>query len=159
LLVPLGLLAYMGFLGSVTGNPMAFRDIESAWGRGSTLGVRSALRPLLDYAADPGSVAADWNLVALNACAAVGALAAAVVLAARRHWAYAVYTFSAVLIPLTTLTLGSMARYVLVVFPVFFVLAEAGRRRAVDQTIRVVFVAALALLSGLFAAHFSFALS
>jgi hypothetical protein len=159
LLVPLGLLAYMGFLGRVTGNPWAFRDIQSAWGRGSTFEIRSTLRPLLDYAADPGTLAADWNLVALNACAAVGALAAAVVLAARRNWAYAVYTCTAVLAPLTTFTLGSMARFVLVLFPVFFVLAGLGRRRAVDQTIRVVFVAALALLSALFAIHFSFALS
>jgi hypothetical protein len=159
LLVPLGLLAYMAFLSSLTGNPWAFRDIQSAWGRGSTFGVRSTLKPLLDYAADPGGVAADWNLVALNACAAVGAFAAAIVLGVRRQWAYAVYTFSAVLVPLTTLTLGSMARFVLVLFPVFFVLAEVGRHRPVDQTIRVVFVAALGLLSALFAIHISFALS
>jgi hypothetical protein len=159
LLVPVGLLAYMAFLGNLTGNPWAFRDIQSLWGRGSTFGVRSMLRPLLDYAADPGGVAADWNLVALNACAGVGAIAAAAVLAVRRRWAYALYTFSSIVVPLTTLTLSSMARFVLVLFPVFFVLAEVGRRRAVDQTIRVIFVFALALLSALFATHFSFALS
>jgi hypothetical protein len=159
LLVPIGLLAYMAYLDRVTGNAWAFRDIQSAWGRGSTFGIRSALKPLLGYALDPGGVAVAWNFVTLNACAAVGAIAAAIVLAVRREWAYAVYTISAVVVPLTTLTLDSMARFVLVLFPVYFVLAELGKRRAIDQTIRVAFIATLSLLSALFAAHFSFALA
>ena len=47
----------------------------------------------------------------------------------------------------------------MVVFPVYIVLAHAGRRHYVDQTIRIIFVALLTLMTALFAAHFALALS
>jgi hypothetical protein len=47
----------------------------------------------------------------------------------------------------------------MVVFPVYITLAIAGRRPKFDQVIRTVFLVLLALMSVLFAAHFTLALS
>jgi hypothetical protein len=77
----------------------------------------------------------------------------------RREWALAAYTLTAVFLSLSTGQLHSHARFVLVIFPVFMALALAGRRPAVDQTIRAVFLALLGLMAALFAAHFSFVMA
>lgn len=74
----------------------------------------------------------------------------------RREWALALYTLIGVLLPLSTSTLQSLARYTMVIFPVFIVLAIAGRSPRIDQTIRAVFLSLLVLISALYAAHFTF---
>jgi hypothetical protein len=91
--------------------------------------------------------------------ATVGALACSTVLLKRRHYALAVYTFLAVLIALSSALLQSQARYTMVVFPVYMVLGTLGRHAKVDQMIRAVFLVLFALMSALFAAHFTLALS
>jgi hypothetical protein len=156
-LVPIGLLVFMWYLGSLTGNPWAFRDSQAAWGR--TFGVRSMVQPFVEYMLDPGAVAAPWSFTALNVCAAAVALAAGVILAVQRRWPLAFYTLSGVLLPLSTLSLGSMARFVVVLFPVFIALAFVARRPFVDQALRVAFVALLAVMAGLFGAHINFSLA
>jgi len=55
--------------------------------------------------------------------------------------------------------LQSQARYAMVVFPAYMVLARAGRRERVDQLIRAIFLVLFALMTALFAAHFTIALS
>jgi hypothetical protein len=54
--------------------------------------------------------------------------------------------------------LQGVDRYVMLIFPVFLVLSVAGRRPRLDQTIRAVFIALLALMAALFAARFSIAM-
>ena len=115
--------------------------------------------PFQEYFHDPGAVAAPWNFIALYVLAAIAALAAGVILALQRRFALAFYTLGGVLLPLSTLSLGAMARFVVVLFPLFIVLAWLGRHPVVDQTIRVGFVALLAVLAGLFGAHIDFALA
>jgi hypothetical protein len=65
----------------------------------------------------------------------------------------------AVLVALSSALLQSQARYAMVVFPVYMVLGTLGRRRNIDQTIRAIFLVLFALLTALFAAHFTLALS
>jgi cytochrome b561 len=86
-------------------------------------------------------------------------LACGAVLLKRRQFALAVYTFLAVLVALSSALLQSQARYTLVVFPVFMALALPGRRPKLDQLIRAVSLVLFALMSALFAAHFTLALS
>lgn len=47
----------------------------------------------------------------------------------------------------------------MVIFPIYIALATVGESKHVDQVIRLVFVALLALMTALFAAHFSMALA
>jgi Gpi18-like mannosyltransferase len=155
LLVPLGLLSFMLYLHVITGNAFAFKDVLAAWGRTSGF----FLRTLLDYVVHPRAISESWNFRFLNFAAAVTALACGVVLARRREWSLSLYTLLSIIAPLSSLLLQSHARYVVTIFPVFMVLAQWGRRPLVDQTIRAVFIVLLALMSALFAAHFSIAMS
>ena len=81
------------------------------------------------------------------------------VLLKRRQYALATYTLLTVLVALSSALLQSQARYAMVVFPVYITLAIAGRRPKFDQVIRTIFLVLLALMSVLFAAHFTLALS
>lgn len=149
LLIPAGALAFMAHLYSITGNPLAFRDILATWPRRSGF----FLDPLVAYLLNPSEVGAPWNLKLLNFAVGVVALGCAFVLLKRREWALGLYALLSALTPLSTATLISLTRYTAVVFPVHMVLAAAGRSPRVDQTIRALFVAALALMSALFAAN------
>jgi chromosome condensin MukBEF MukE localization factor len=64
-----------------------------------------------------------------------------------------------VLVALSSALLQSQARYAMVVFPVYLALAMAGRHAKIDQLIRNAFLVLFALMSALFAAHFTLALS
>jgi Gpi18-like mannosyltransferase len=155
LLVPCGLLAFMVYLHFITGNAFAFQGAMAAWGRKAGLFVE----PLLDYLKHPGVIAAHWNFKLVNFLAIILALAGGLALLRRRQYPLAVYTLLSLLVALSSALLQSQARYAMVVFPVYLVLATWGRRAKVDQLICVVFVALWALMTALFAGHFTLALS
>jgi len=95
----------------------------------------------------------------LNFLAVSIALVCGVVLLKRRHFALAAYTILAVLVALSSTLLQSQARYTMVVFPVYMALATWGRRAQVDQVIRTIFLVLFALLTAMFAAHFTLVIS
>jgi hypothetical protein len=154
-LVPVGLVSFMYYLYLVTGNPLAFKDILVTWGRSAGLFVV----PLLQYLRHPLMIAIPWDFKLLNFAAAVTALACGLVLLKRRQWTLAFYTLASMVVALSSLLLQSQARYAMVVFPIFMVLAVAGRRARVDELIRAVFLVLLGLMTALFAAHFSIAMA
>jgi hypothetical protein len=154
LLIPAGLLAYMLFLYRLTGNAFAFKDAQVKWDRGSGM----FWRPLIDYVKHFREIGIPWNFKLLNFASAMLAFGCALVLVKRREWALALFTLLAVIMPLSSLSLQGLDRYVLVIFPVFLVLAKWGRQPQLDQTIRALFIALLALMAALFAARFSLAM-
>ena len=95
----------------------------------------------------------------LNFSAVAIALVCGIALLKQRQFALATYTLLALLVALSSALLQSQARYAMVVFPVFMTLAMAGRYARIDQLIRTVFLVLFALMSALFAAHFTLALS
>ena len=124
LLIPSGLLSFMWFLYSITGNPLAFKDIVVVWGRQP----RFFLLPLLDYLMDPLQLARPWDFRVFNFAAAVTVIICGLVLLKRRQWALAFYTLAAMVVTLNSGLLQSQARYSMVVFPAFMVLGLAGRK-------------------------------
>jgi hypothetical protein len=154
-MIPLGLLSFMVFLWSITGNPLAFVDVQKGWNRNSA----PPWTTLYEYLSRPRSIIEPWNFRALNFAAAILGLGAAVFWAARKHWAFATFTLFSVLLPLATGTLQSNARYMSVVFPIFIALAIAGQRPRLDQTIRVVFLVLFTIMTFSFAMRLSFASS
>lgn len=154
LMVPLGLLAYMLYLHWLTGNALAFKDAQVSWDRGTGL----FWRPLVDYAKHFRQIGIPWNFKLLNFASAMLAFVCAFALAKRREWALAVYTVLAVVVPLSSMSLQGLDRYVMVIFPVFMMLAVVGRGPKVDQLIRAVFIALFSLMAALFAARFSLAM-
>jgi Gpi18-like mannosyltransferase len=155
LLIPAGLVAYMIYLYALTGNALAFNGAQAAWGRKAGI----FYLPLYDYLRHPAEIAAHWNFKLLNFLAVMIALGCGLALLKRRQFALATYTLLAVLVALSSSLLQSQARYAMVVFPVYLALAVLGRRPKLDQTIRAVFLVLFALMSALFAAHFTLALS
>jgi hypothetical protein len=155
LLVPTGLLCYMVYLRSITGNAFAFKDAMAAWGRKAGF----FFTPLLDYLWQPSEIASHWNFRFLNFGAAACVLICGLVLLKRREFVLALFTLSSVLLALSSALLQSQARYAMVVFPAYMVLARAGRRERLDQSIRAIFLVLFALMTALFAAHFTIALS
>ncbi|MGH9769901.1 MAG: mannosyltransferase family protein, partial [Blastocatellia bacterium] len=154
LLAPAGLLIFMGYLYSITGNALAFVDAQAAWK------VRWGffMQPLVGFIISPFELSAGWNFRMLNFAAAATALACGFAWVRRRQWAWAFYIFVSVITPLSTVTLEGHARYMTVVFPLFIMLAIWGRSPLIDQTIRTVFLVMLTLMAAFFGFFFSPAL-
>ncbi len=155
LLVPAGLLSFMLYLFELTGNALAFKDVLVTWGRRPAF----FLTPLLDYLRDPSLLVSLWDLRALNFASSLAVLVCGAILLRRREYALGTYALLSAFVALSSGLLQSQARYAMVVFPVFMVLAAAGRRDRVDQTMRAAFVALLTLLTAMYAAHYIAALS
>lgn len=149
LLAPLGLVCFMIYLKVITGNPLAFADIQVAWGHSAGF----FWRPLLTFLREPWLVSAGWDFRLLNFAAAVLALVSVVVLLKRREWALGLFAAVSILAPMSSQPLlQSLARYVMVIFPVFIVLAVAGRGPRLDNSIRAIFIGLLCLMSAMLAA-------
>ena len=152
-LVPAGLLSFMFFLWTITGNPLAFKDVLTAWGR--TNGF--FLLTLYDYVSSPLIIIEPWNFRLLNFVSAVLALSAVWFWVRRKAWAFAAYTFLSVFLPLSSMNLISMARYISVVFPIFIALAVMGNAPRLHQFIRILFFVLFSLMTISYALRFSFA--
>jgi Gpi18-like mannosyltransferase len=154
-LVPAGTGAFMAYLARTTGDPLAFAHVQQHWNRAATW----FWRPLAAFAAKPQAVGEPWNLLVLNFAVAVLLLAAGIILLARRQWALGAYTLASALLPLSTGSLQSIARYGLVVFPLFLVLAIAGRRSLVDRVVLATNILILGWLIAMMTLRVDFALA
>ena len=156
LLIPAGLLAFMCQLYVLTGNALAFKDVQVSWGRTPEF----FLLPLFHYLREPLVIASAWDFRLLNFVAAAFVLACGLVLVRRRAWALAFFTLASLFVSLSSGLLQSQARYAMGVFPVFIVLAVATTRRPrLDETLRVASLILLSLLTILFSMHFTIAMS
>ena len=127
-IVPLALGAYMAWLGWHYGDPLAFVHAQSGWQRSLSGPWEGFLRTLsgpltmnklphsaVDLVAATltlGLVAAGWKLLRPS---------------------YALFLTALVLLPLSTGSLGSLMRFDAGFFPIFMILALAGRSRAFDR--------------------------
>ncbi len=145
----------MIYLKLITGNALAFKGAMTAWGRQGGF----FLWPLYDYLRHPAEIAAHWDFRLLNFLAAITALVCGLVLLKRRQFDLACYALLSVLVALSSTLLQSQARYMMVIFPVYMVLATWGRRAMVDRMLFAIFVVLFGLMTALFAAHFTLALS
>jgi hypothetical protein len=124
-LVPGGLLAFMLYARSQTGNLMTtFHVDQTLWGRQLSypwrLLIFSLRHPTLG---DP----MNWNFWLLNIIMAFAFLGFTIWAFRRLPMIYALYTATMVLLPLSANLLNSIARLYLVVFPAFILLALFSR--------------------------------
>jgi hypothetical protein len=171
-LVPLGLAAYIGWLGLKTGNGLAPFDAQQVWFRHfagpfggvwtGTVAAWDGLRQLLhgpppplyfDKAGgDPMKVAGQnlllFAFLVFGAVGIVGALR-------RLPIAYGAYCLAALALPIsypvTPQPLASLPRYEVVLFPIFMWAATWLERRRLTQPA----LASMAVLLGLFTAEFA----
>lgn len=131
--IPLALLGYMAYLGYQFADPLAFLNAQSDWDRSlmapwdtisrflrGPFGLRKGAHSLVDFA---------FMLLAAS-------LAIASWKVLRRS--YAVYISALVVFPLLTGSLVSFPQFVLTFFPMFLVMALAGRRPNLDRSILIV---------------------
>lgn len=155
LLIPLSLAGFMLRLNRLTGNPLAFLDIQPRFGHS----LVPFWRPLLGYLRCPWCVSEPWNLVALNFAIAILLLVAGVAFAVQRQWAYAFFTLASILVPLSGGSLQSIGRYALTAFPLFFWLSVRGRNVEFDRCFLVISTALYGCLIALMALRVDFALT
>lgn len=144
--VPLGLAGYMLFLSRTFGDPLAFLHVQTEWHRG----VMAPWETFGRFFSAPLTITSGHHsLQDLGFALLLIALAAASWRALRPS--YAAYATALVLVPLCTGSLVSMMRFGIANFPIFLVLALAGRSARFERGYLVVAAGLSALLMALFA--------
>lgn len=147
LLLPVaGLGLYMAFLSWRFGDPLAFLHDQAKHSRQLSM----PWDPFVEFFRSPRPWAAQtqsWMDLAF----AVFGVAGVVWCWFRLPAMYSVFATVMMLLPLFAARLGSMPRFVLAAFPIFIVMAMAGKRSWVDQWILISGIG----LSALFFAHFT----
>jgi len=151
--VPIGLVAYMVFLKLTFGDPLGFVHAQATWGR-STSGAgitKIVSTTIANLNIGPSPWAGQIStLTVLNLLATLGFAPLVVMVALKLRPAYGVYSVLTFLIPLSTGTVGSMTRYVLMLVPCFLLLAAWGRRGWVDRLVLGIFLPLTAYFAILF---------
>jgi len=136
-IIPLGFAMYGLFLRRLTGDPLAIFHAQLGWGRSL-----SAPWETLSHPVDLNPFITPIDQVAVCAFAVAG-----IVLLFRMPSAsYGLFTLVSLAPVLLAGRLNAAARYVLVLFPVFLLMARAGANAIVDRCIMFVFT----VLQGLF---------
>jgi hypothetical protein len=136
--VPLGLVAYMVYLNRAFGDPLAFIHVQATWGRDVSAGglLNVVGQTIIDLNIGPQLLVGQFNpvvLLDLVATVIFGLLLIGLMRTMRP--AYVLFVALTFLVPLSTGTVGSMARYVLMLFPCFLLLAKWGRHAWVDRLV------------------------
>ncbi len=115
-LMPLGFLAFLIFLNFQFGDPLIFSRIQIAWGRPSS--VTGILERLADLFSDPDlllRVQSVWMDILFTGLAVI----IFVVVLRKQRLSYLIYTAYSLAVPLSTVSVDSMPRYLIVAFPLF----------------------------------------
>lgn len=148
----LGLILYMAYLWNRFGNPLLFLDAQAAWSRAvgsSPLHLFSDLAYGISQATLRSEVSSRWVLT--DAVSGLVALVLAPFIWRRFGFNYALFTILCILVPVLSGNTQSLFRYVLVAFPLFWMLAHWGRNDYVDKAIVVTFCVLLGVFFTVFA--------
>lgn len=157
--VPLGLLTYMAYLSNTFGDPLGFIHVQATWGRStSAAGIMKLFGntiKALNLGANVWAGQLNTQTV-LNVLATLGFAPLVVGVALKMRPAHAVFVGLTFIVPLSTGTVGSMTRYILMLIPCFVLLARWGQRSWVDRLVLGCFLPLMAYFSILFS-HWYFA--
>jgi Gpi18-like mannosyltransferase len=156
LLIPFGLFAYMFYSWWLSGDALAFKHAAAAWGHQPSIFF---IRSIAKWLIDPHVLATPWNVHFLNVGSALLCFVCIYILARRREWALALYTLMSIVLPLSSGVLQSLERYTMGFFPVFIALGIAAKSEHLDLAIKFVFVFLLGIMTALYAAAYTNALT
>ncbi|MDO8736627.1 MAG: glycosyltransferase family 39 protein [Thermoleophilia bacterium] len=139
-LVPVGLFIYMGYLYNSFSEPLAFAKTQATgWGHEFKL-------PWGSFGHDISFLLDQSELWVIYELAATALLVALIVAGVRKlPGSYTVYMVMSLLLPLTGGTTKSMSRYLLVVFPLFILMAMFTKRRPALIAVSAVSILLLAM--------------
>lgn len=143
LAAPAGLAAYMTYLWRAFGDPLAFARASAVWER-QPQAPGDTITRLLETPPRGWLHALGAGTLPLNEWIDLGFvlffLLAAFILLYRRQWVEGVFVWLGVMLPLSSGLLLSQRRYVWVLFPVYVLLAQWGRRLWVDRLVTALFL-------------------
>jgi hypothetical protein len=149
----IGLGAFMLYLQSVFGDPLAFVHGAEAWGRVPQSPVVTVAGLLQRPAEGWGTAVLAGHLHVdnwIDFCMVLLFLVLGSVLLVKKRWSEAAFVLLGTLIPFSSGLLMSQRRYVWVLFPAFILLAQWGKRPWLDKTITALFLLGLGLFIALF---------
>ena len=155
LLIPAGLFSYMAYLWFRFGDPLLFLKAQNAWDRKvgfNLFGIWDNLKSHFHDLIFPSenfafSLRNDFELIFFAAF-----LVLSVFVWRNLRKSYGLYCLLALLIPFATCSLISMTRFVLVLFPVFILLAKWSEKRVwLNYVIIMLFAMLLSLFTIMFA--------
>jgi Gpi18-like mannosyltransferase len=149
-LVPMGLLTYMGYLYALVGDPMYFSKVQVNWNRHLAGPWMSFYNTFKELAKHPLASSTTVNHL-IELVFTIIFIALLVVAFRRLRPSYAWYFAASLLVPMSTSSLMSMPRFVLVVFPAFMLLALWGQRPVVNSAIVSLSLPMLGLFTVLYA--------
>jgi hypothetical protein len=122
LLIPLGLVAYMFFLGRNFGDPLAFSTAQSAWGRPASLpAIVDSFKGLV---ADPAPFLRGQGVTTFEVAFLLLAIFLLVVVFRKQRLSYAIFAGYAVTFTLASFRTTSIPRYIVVAFPLFIAMGQ-----------------------------------
>lgn len=148
-----GLIGFMALLAIYTGNPFAFSQIQSVWGRSFEIPIRAIGIIFLK----PQEVAVPWNFRYLNFAVLALALMAVRYLIYRKEWAIACFLLLGIAAPLLTGNITSMSRYAMGLFPFAIAIADWTEGRVAERLWFSLSSATFALMCFGFVAKLNFA--
>ncbi|MBW4520418.1 MAG: hypothetical protein KME16_12055 [Scytolyngbya sp. HA4215-MV1] len=125
-LIPLGLILYSFYNYHLTGDFLAFKTVQTAWGRSFSNPFHVVVHGL--YKAFYQSNIRNY----LDASIALISLAILCIFYKKIGFSYWLFGMYSILIPLST-ELESMPRYILPIFPIYIILAKLGEDHSFDQ--------------------------
>ncbi|HXW51049.1 MAG TPA: mannosyltransferase family protein [Candidatus Acidoferrales bacterium] len=149
-LVPTGLLTYMAYLYAVVGDPLYFLKVQDNWHRHLAPPWVSIVATVREIAAHPLASSGSVNHM-IELAFTLAFLVLMVVAFRTLRPSYAWYFAASLLVPMSTASLMSMPRFVLVIFPAFMLMALWGRNPLVNSAIVALSLPLLGLFTVLFA--------
>jgi Gpi18-like mannosyltransferase len=151
-LPPLGLFLYMGYLWSAFGRPLGFLEVQEAWGHVQMLPT-TAIIDSIRYLFETEVRDVFFVMGAVNTFLTIWAIVMATIII-RSDSLGSSFAFAAILVPLAagveTMPVVSMARYVLILFPLFIPLAQWSRNWSVQALLVAAFLPTHVMLLALF---------
>jgi Gpi18-like mannosyltransferase len=121
LLIPLGLGSYMVYLQLIYQDPLAFFTALSLWGKSTiTFPLQTIYRYFKIITTVSPTIIQYW-VALLEILSLVVGLLASLILYKQKQFSYSLYVFLGSIIPSFTGTLQSLPRYLLVLFPIYFI--------------------------------------
>lgn len=150
--IPIGLVAYLVFWKFRTGDALAPLRFQSNW-------LREPMFPLETLWRAVGAAMHDGSYWLIDVLVVLPCLGLAVLVAMRARLSYTLYTWLGILLPMALVWPGrplmSMPRFMVVLFPLFWMLADLTQRRRIPHTLVIaVSSAGLGLLTVLFATNY-----
>jgi hypothetical protein len=149
-IIPMGLVGYMAYLYAIVGDPLFFLKIQHHWNRHLAAPWVSIYNTFKEFVGYP--LASSGSINHLIELAFTFVFLALMVVAFRTlRPSYAWYFAASLLVPMSTASLMSMPRFVLVIFPAFMLMAIWGRNPLINSAIVSLSLPLLGLFTVLFA--------